>query len=154
MLLQPQIFAFLTGGLLLCLLAVFAMFYASAEQFRTWGRDIIDARQVAGRNRRRSAERESRRFKAFFSVKAERASEVWSLLIGYGLCPAKAEPQHLLWALLFLKLYATEDVNESLIGHDSNTVRKWTWIMVEALHDLSKKLVRITTKSYRLKNLH
>ena len=120
------------------------MFYASADQFRAWGREIFDARRSArGGGRRRSKETESRRFKAFFGVKAERASEVWSLLIGYKLLPPKSEPEHLLWALLFLKLYATEDVNASLVGHDPDTVRKWTWLMVEALHDLSKKLVSV-----------
>jgi len=101
-------------------------FYTSAEQFRTLGREIIDARRTSGLARRRSIERENRRFKAFFGVKAERVSEVWSLLIGYKLLPPKAEPEHLLWVLLFLKLYATEDVNASLLGRDPDTIRKWT----------------------------
>jgi len=114
------------------------MFYASAEQFRILGREIIDGRR---RGRQRSAAVESRRFKAFFGVKAERASDAWSLLLNYNLLPPKAEPEHLLWALLFLKLYATEEINASLVGHDPDTVRKWTWLMVKALHDLSKKLV-------------
>jgi hypothetical protein len=90
-----------------------------------------------------TAERELRRFKAFFGMKPARASEVWSLLIGHNLMPPKAQPMHLLWALLFLKLYGTEDVNAGMIGHDESTIRKWVWLLVKAMHDLSKILVSI-----------
>jgi hypothetical protein len=39
--------------------------------------------------------------------------------------PLKAEPEHLLWALLFLKLYCIEDVLVTLLGRDDGTIRKW-----------------------------
>jgi hypothetical protein len=119
------------------------MFYASADQFLDLGREIMDSRRRGGQGRRRSAERELRRFKAFFGVQPARASEVWSLLLGHNLMPPKALPVHLLWALLFLKLYGTEDVNAGMIGHDEGTIRKWVWLLVKAMHDLSKILVSI-----------
>ena len=121
--------------------ARFAMFSASADLFIVLGREIMDSRRRGGQGRRRSAERELRRFKAFFGVKPAISSDVWSLLVGHNLTPPKAEPMHLLWALLFLKVYGTEEVNAGLIGHDPDTIRKWVWLMVKALHDLSKQLV-------------
>jgi hypothetical protein len=117
------------------------MFYASANQFREFGHAITE-QNIRRKGRKRSVERETRRFKAFFGIKAERASEVWSLLLGHNLMPPKAEPEHLLWALLFLKLYCIEEVLVTLLGRDDGTIRKWVWLMVEAMHNLSKKLVR------------
>lgn len=119
------------------------MFYASADQFLDLGREIMNSRRRGGQGRRRSAERELRRFKAFFGVKPSRAAEVWSLLVGHNLVPPKTQPMHLLWALLFLKVYGTEEVNAGMIGHDESTIRKWVWLLVKAMHDLSKILVSI-----------
>jgi len=114
------------------------MFYTSANQFGALGREISEH---ANRRRRRSDEQELRQFKAFFGIKPERASEVWSLLMAHNLIPEKAEPKHLLWALLLLKLYCIDDVLATLIGHDEGTIRKWVWLMVKAMAKLSKKMV-------------
>ena len=48
------------------------------------------------------------------------------------------QPKHLLWALLFLKVYNTEEVNSSIVGCNEKTFRKWTWKVIEGL---SKMLV-------------
>ena len=93
--------------------------------------------------RNRAQYLEERRFKAFFGMKPVRVHEAWVFLIYYRLVPNGGKPEHLLWALLFLRLYGTEEVNASLIGADPDTIRKWGWDFVKALHDLSKKLVRM-----------
>lgn len=126
------------------------MFPATAEQFRSAGRQIIYSRHQ-NVSRWRSALAEERKFKAFFGTKAERCSDAWCLLISHGLMPHKdSEPKHLLWGLLLLKLYCTEEVSAGLVGHDADTFRKWAWKFVVALHNLSKKLVSHTT----MLNLH
>jgi hypothetical protein len=112
-------------------------FPVSEDQFRELGREIMNVRA----HRQRSRDREDRRFKAFFGVKPARAYETWSLLIGHRCLPPNAKPEYLLWALLFLKIYATEAVLSGLIGHDENTIRKWVWWLVKALAKLSKHLV-------------
>ncbi|ETV65881.1 hypothetical protein H257_17522 [Aphanomyces astaci] len=43
---------------------------------------------------------------------------------------------HLLWALMFLKLYATETVHAALAWVDENTFRKWAWSWIEHLAHL------------------
>ena len=48
------------------------MFYASANQFREFGHAITE-QNSRRKGRKRSVERETRRFKAFFGIKAERA---------------------------------------------------------------------------------
>ena len=54
-----------------------------------------------------------------------------------------ARPEHLLWALLFLKLYELEPVNASLARCDEKTFRKWSWLFVEAIGDLDYIYVSI-----------
>lgn len=57
-----------------------------------------------------------RRFKALFGVTPLVCSVAWKK-IGTNL-PSKASLKHLLWSLLFLKVYATEHCNRALTGVD------------------------------------
>ncbi|KAG9399900.1 hypothetical protein AC1031_011321 [Aphanomyces cochlioides] len=68
-----------------------------------------------------------RRFKSMFGVSPSIASILWKDLQP---TPSDAKPCHLLWALLFLKVYATEHVHAALCQVDEKTFRKWTWIMI------------------------
>lgn len=45
-------------------------------------------------------------------------------------------PNHLLWALMILKVYATELVNDSLSGVHRQTFINWAWIFIRAMADL------------------
>ena len=47
-----------------------------------------------------------------------------------------ARPVHLLWALLFLKLYQCEEANAAMCSCSVRTFRKWVWIVVNALASL------------------
>ena len=49
--------------------------------------------------------------------------------------------KHLLWALLFMKIYGTEHFHSSLTGVDEKTFRKWSWIFVDAIADLEYEVV-------------
>jgi len=52
-----------------------------------------------------------------------------------------AEPVHLLWAAMFLKVYATESVLSGVCGVDEDTFRKWAWYMVEKVSYLEHEVV-------------
>ncbi len=80
-----------------------------------------------------------RRFKALFGSTPQLCSLLWSLLAD--LHPLGGFPRHLLWALMFLKLYSTEHVHSTLAGVDEKSFRKWCWRYVSALSQV--KLVCI-----------
>ena len=75
-----------------------------------------------------------RRFRSLFGITPLVCSRVWSLLGSQLL--KRASPQLLLWALLFLKIYASESVNAVLSGADEKTFRKWQWIFVKKIASL------------------
>jgi hypothetical protein len=45
------------------------------------------------------------------------------------------QPKHILWALCFLKVYASQYVLASLLHVDRKTLMWWIWIVVENIHD-------------------
>lgn len=81
-----------------------------------------------------SRETELRRFRALFGVAPHTCSSVWTRL--QGVIPEGGSPVHLLWALLFLKVYATEHVNKGLTGANEKTFRKWSWTFVELMANM------------------
>ena len=59
--------------------------------------------------------------------------------------PQGAKYFHLLWALLFITLYESEQVLSGMVGGvDEKTYRKWTWIMLASICQLKQKVVSIT----------
>ena len=54
-----------------------------------------------------------------------------------------AKPVHLLWALMLIKIYATEDVLSGIAGVTEKTYRKWAWKFIKAVSDLSYTLVSL-----------
>ena len=54
-----------------------------------------------------------------------------------------AEPKHLLWALLFLKVYAkSEEVHCAIVGWPhSDTFRKWSWYFVRKIFELQEEVI-------------
>ena len=75
-----------------------------------------------------------RRFRALFGASPNVFCVLWSLL-----CVARppgSKPIHLLWVLMFLKVYATEHVHAALAGVGEKTYRKWQWIFVKLLASL------------------
>lgn len=65
------------------------------------------------------------KFKELFGIHPNFCSELWSLLKEYH--PRGGKSQHLLYAVLFLRVYAVEGVNSSICGVDAKTLRKWLW---------------------------
>lgn len=84
---------------------------------------------------RGSRETTLNRFRALFGVTPLTCAIIWNRL--RTVIPEGGSPNHLLWALLFMKIYATEHVNRSLTGADEKTLRKWIWTFVELISNLS-----------------
>jgi len=81
----------------------------------------------------------NRRFRSFFGISSSSCAIVWDLI--HTKLPEDCHPKHLLWGLLFLKVYATESIHASLVQADEKTLRKWQWCIVKELSKM--KMVRI-----------
>lgn len=72
-----------------------------------------------------------RRFKSFFGVSPTICGTAWRLIQDN--LPNNYEKIHLLWALMFLKNYATETINHALANCDEKTFRTKVWTVVGEL---------------------
>ena len=92
------------------------------------------------------------RWRSFFCVKPSVCVTAWTL-IGVPVHPtdddadlSHARPEHLLWALLFLKVYGDEHESSGLAGGDNGAVdektfRKWVEIFVSRIACLADQVV-------------
>ena len=78
-----------------------------------------------------------RRFRALFGASPTVCATIWTLISNK--LPKGSKPKHLLWACLFLKIYATEQVNSVITGADPKTFRKWVWVVLRLI--ASQRLV-------------
>lgn len=115
--------------------------HPSVQEFETLGLTII------GRGRNSSRRARKRRFVAHYGIEPRLVALVWRELMedGWivrcaGRCP---HPKHLLWSLLFLKIYGVEEVHAARVGCDEKTFRKWAWLYAEAVAKLDRKFVRV-----------
>jgi hypothetical protein len=77
-----------------------------------------------------------RRFRSMFGVPIEVVPALWLSCCEDERGVQGGKPRHLLWALLFLKLYSCEHVSAAMCRCDEKTYRKWAWIYVDKLADL------------------
>ena len=78
---------------------------------------------------------EARYFKEYFGVSAVVVLIVWDLLVEHDLLPEKGQIKHLLWMLVFLKVYPKQGPVCSVVGGkkgaiDPKTFRKWVWTFI------------------------
>jgi len=83
-----------------------------------------------------------RDFKSQFGVSWHVCADVWNLLNDHNNLGKYTEPHHLLWSLLFLKVYGNEKTHAALVGVTVKTFRKWVWIMIEKLAEMEVIVVR------------
>ena len=86
----------------------------------------------------------ARKFRAFFGVSVSIAADVWAVL------PYRAygEVKYLLWALMFLKIYETEQIHATLAGCDEKSFRKWSKTYIYLLADISTVRTVARTSAY------
>lgn len=76
-----------------------------------------------------------RKEKELFGVSSLVSYSIWEAI--YPRLSDSSKPEHLLWALLFLKNYSSERTHSILAGCDPKTFRKWSWEFVSHISELT-----------------
>lgn len=74
-----------------------------------------------------------RRYRSLFGTTPAICSLVWNRLAMHCGHPHGSKPEHLLYALLLLKLYPTESHLRAITGRDEKTLRKWAWTYINLM---------------------
>jgi len=82
------------------------------------------------------------RFAGAFGMDPNRCATIWNMLETCGMKKKGRHPKHLMWMLMWLRVYATEEILHALSGCHENTVRKWVWIYVEAVASMEHVVSR------------
>jgi hypothetical protein len=100
---------------------------------------------------RSNAKEEDRVFRAFFGVPINVITALWSLLqVRIDDSHRNAERKHILWALVFLKIYSTEDVHRRIVGWPTaKTFRKWSWYFIGLVASLVDDVIRLDNRLIR-----
>jgi hypothetical protein len=85
--------------------------------------------------------KEARLFREFFGTSVRVAEILWELVVCDKLRPRGGRPEHLLWALYFMKVYPKQGLSCLVVGMSAGTVnpkthRKWVWVYVKAITKL------------------
>ena len=135
-----------------------------SKDFIYYGRRIIARRgmvsggeDVASYPQEQLNEEEVQAFRAHFGVDHFGCVDLWVSLLTRDFLPRKSTLYHLLWALMFMKLYSTEKVLSRLAGTTPKTYRKWTWLMLLATGKLRpyvvSSFIKINWREYTKKSL-
>ena len=82
-------------------------------------------------------------YQSYFGILPKVCRFIWILLRRNELIPEHGLPIHLLWALMFMKLYLPEKVLASIAGCTVKTYTKWTWKFIRRIAFLKTIVVRI-----------
>ena len=75
-------------------------------------------------------------FRAKVGCSPDVCSTLWEMLSIKKRKPLSSKPKHLLWTLLFLKLYAPGTVLAETVCTSRDVFSNWVWIMLESISDL------------------
>ena len=93
---------------------------------------VSDTRSVANQ----------RHFRAFFGASPLTCERLWTLLNPKATMPKGVQPFHLLWGLVFMKVYATEAVHCKIVDSpDEKTFQKWFLLFVREISYLEADVV-------------
>ena len=122
----------------------------SWEIFRNIGLSMVDRNQhnyqqnvfpaVRNHNMTQTSERD---FRAMFGVSWFICADTWNLIEDHGLYQLTRKAEHLLWALIFLKVYSNEKAHCTITGTMPKTLQKWVWQVLEEIALLEAYTVRI-----------
>ena len=80
-------------------------------------------------------------FKANFGISSFLASKLWDLLQPIHELHNKYRPRYLLWTLLFLKQYNSDDVSSNVVGVSVKTFRQWVWLTIDGISSRANQVV-------------
>jgi len=94
------------------------------------------------------AEMEDCRFRELFGARMEIVVHLWEMMEEDDLLPKKSKPKHLLWTLFFFKVYAQQAPGCSAVSGsggaiDPETMRKWVWLFIERIGELTDEVVSV-----------
>jgi hypothetical protein len=105
---------------------------------------MIYARDIWRRNpyKDRAFQTEDRDFREFFGCGVEVFITLWNLLDLHDLTPEDGTIMHLLWTLMFVKLYPKQKELCTLAGSVAKeTVMVWIWRFIDAIMLLESQVV-------------
>jgi hypothetical protein len=115
------------------------------QQMHPTADDVLRyARQIWNRDpdKERSLQTEDIEFRELFGCGVLVFLSLWELLVTNDAVPDGGTIKHLLWTLMFLKVYAKQATLCSLAGGvDKETYRKWCWLFIEAIAGLESHVV-------------
>ena len=95
-------------------------------------------------NRRWNIKDKGRRFRACFGAPSEVVANLWNRIQSHRQIETGGKPKHLLWALVFLKVYSTSEILCSIVGWPSvKTFTKWSWYFVERIAELKDDIIKL-----------
>jgi hypothetical protein len=87
------------------------------------------------------------RFRSVFGAGSAVVADVWNRIEADGEILKGAEPKHLLWALVLLKVYQSDEVHCALVGWPSvPTFGKYAWYFIERIADLKDDIIKIENR--------
>jgi len=66
---------------------------------------------------------------------------MWQMINSHEEIRSFVKPIHLLWGLMLIKVYATEEVLSGIVGVTEKIFRKWAWKLKKEISALSYSLV-------------
>ena len=88
-----------------------------------------------------------RRFRSCFGASSRVVAELWNCITQQEVEEPGSELKHLLWALIFLKVYATMEIHCSIVGWPcAKSFAKWSWYFVEKLANLKDKFISLENR--------
>lgn len=95
-------------------------------------------------NRKWSSKDKERRIRSCFGAPSDIIADIWNIIEADGDLQFGARPKHLLWALVLLKVYSTEEIHCSIVGWPSaKTFSKWSWYFVERISLLKDDVISL-----------
>jgi hypothetical protein len=94
------------------------------------------------------------RFSSCFGTPSTVVAKIWNRILpavlqdqADGYQANGAQPKHLLWSLVFLKVYSTEAIHCSIVGWpDRNVYRKWCWYFLKKISDLRFEVILLENR--------
>ena len=83
---------------------------------------------------------QERQFRSQFGISWFICEDIWNMLDQHKF-NRNREPKHLLWALLFVKVYGNEATHCKMVGTSPKTFRKWVWQTLTEIADFKAMIV-------------
>ena len=99
--------------------------------------------EIMGRAKKKSGIKAERRWRSLFGATPIVCARIWELAdpSNNPQFPGNVHRKHLMWALIFLRDYQTEEDHTILIGADENTFRKWQRLFVVEISLLESRVI-------------